>query len=135
MGEMHINHLAVFAAAFANMVVGAIWYSPKLFYETWKREAAVSDAAIQNMNAAKTYGFSFLAALIIAYNLAAFLGDEATTVTWGATAGFLAGVGFAAMIFWAIALFEQRSWKYIGVNSGYIVIVFTLMGLIIGAWR
>ena len=135
MEEMYINHLAVWAAAVANMIVGALWYSPVLFYNAWKKEAGLSDDQIAQMNPAKTYGLAFLAAVVIAYNLAAFLGDAGTTATWGATAGFLAGFGFSAMAFWAIALFEQRSFRYVLINGGYITIVFTVMGLIIGVWR
>ena len=37
MEEMYINHWAVFACAVANLVVGAIWYSPPLFYNGWKK--------------------------------------------------------------------------------------------------
>jgi hypothetical protein len=81
------------------------------------------------------YGLAFLFALLISYNLAFFLGDRQTTPAWGATAGFLAGFGFAALIFAIIALFERRSWKYILINGGYITVYFTLIGLILGAWR
>lgn len=56
-------------------------------------------------------------------------------MTWGATAGFLTGFGFSALIFTIVALFEQRSWKYIFINGGYITLYFTLIGLIHGAWR
>lgn len=68
----------------------------------------------------------------MSYNLAFFLGDANTTAGWGATAGFLAGFGFAALSFAVIALFEQRSWKYIFINSGYITTYFTLIGFILG---
>jgi len=34
-----------------------------------------------------------------------------------------------------IALFERRSWKYIVINGGYMTVSFTVMGLILGAWR
>jgi hypothetical protein len=54
---------------------------------------------------------------------------------WGTTAGFLAGFGFSALIFSIVALFEQRSWKYILINGGYITIYFTLIGFILGIWR
>ncbi|MDX1439144.1 MAG: DUF1761 domain-containing protein [Rubricoccaceae bacterium] len=131
----HINHFAVIAAAVANMVVGAIWYSPVLFYRAWMNEAGLTEERLKQANMGVMYGVSFIFALVIAYNLAFFLGDESTTATWGATAGFLAGFGWAAMVFGAIALFEQRSWKYILINGGYITVCFTLMGLIIGAWR
>jgi hypothetical protein len=135
MDELFINHFAVWTAAFANMVVGALWYSPVLFFERWKAAAGVTDAMIEKANMGKTYGLSFLMALIIAYNLAAFLGDAATDAAWGATAGFLAGFGFAGAMATAIALFEQRSATYILVSGGYIVVCFTVMGFIIGVWR
>ena len=130
-----INHFAVWAAAVANMIVGALWYSPVLFFERWKRAAGVTDEMIENANMGKTYGLSFLMALIIAYNLAAFLGEASTTATWGATAGFLAGFGFAGAMSTAIALFEQKTGSYILVNGGYIIVCFTVMGFIIGVWR
>jgi hypothetical protein len=56
-------------------------------------------------------------------------------MAWGATAGFLTGFGFCALIFAIIALFEMRSWKYIFINGGYIIVYFTIIGLILGAWR
>jgi hypothetical protein len=47
---------------------------------------------------------------------------------WGTTAGFLLVLDFSALIFSVVALFEQRSWKYILINGGYITIYFTLIG-------
>ncbi|MEO5754950.1 MAG: DUF1761 family protein [Chthoniobacterales bacterium] len=34
-----------------------------------------------------------------------------------------------------MALFENRSWKYILVNGGYLITAFVLMGAILGGWR
>ena len=45
------------------------------------------------------------------------------------------GFGWAAMIFAIVAIFEQKSLKYILINGGYITVYFTLVGLILGAWR
>ena len=132
---MHINHLAVFVCAIANLAVGALWYSPALFYRTWQKENKLSDEDIKKSNPAKTYGLGFVLALVISYNLAFFLGDDKTDWVWGTTAGFLAGFGWAAMVFTIIALFEQRSWRYIFINGGYIVVYFTLIGFILGIWR
>jgi hypothetical protein len=50
-------------------------------------------------------------------------------------AGFLAVFGWPATIFATIALFEQRSWKYVFINGGYMTVYFTLAGLVIGIWR
>ncbi|MEP6749797.1 MAG: DUF1761 domain-containing protein [Bacteroidota bacterium] len=67
----------------------------------------------------------------IKYN---FISEPNVDVTWGMTAGFLAGI----WTFCAVAihsLFELKSWRLIFINGGYIVVALALMGAIIGAWR
>lgn len=135
MENMIINHWAVLVCAIFNLVWGAIWYSPALFYNSWKKENNLTDDDIKKSNPIKTLGISFLLAYLMSYNLAFFLGDANTDWQWGLTAGFLAGFGWAAAIFTAIALFEQKSWKYIFINSGYIIIYFAAIGFILGIWR
>ncbi len=135
MEKIFINHWAVLVCAVTNMLLGALWYSPLLFYKVWMKENKLTEEQLKKMNPAKVYGLSFLLAVLISYNMAFFLADEKTDMIWGITAGFLTGFGFAALIFIIIALFEQRSWKYIFINSGYIIIYFTLVGFILGAWR
>jgi hypothetical protein len=133
--NLNINHLAVFVCALLNLALGALWYSPALFYKAWLSETKLSEADLSQSNPAKIYGLTFLFALAISYNLAFFLGDDQTTPVWGATAGFLAGFGWSTLIFAIIALFERRSWRYILINGGFITVYFTLIGLILGLWR
>ena len=135
MENLYINHIAVFVCAIANLALGALWYSPALFYKAWLRETNLSEEQLTKANPAKTYGLAFLFSLIMSYNLAFFLGDANTNAAWGTTAGFLAGFGWATLIFAVIALFEQRSWKYIFINGGFITVYFTLIGFILGIWR
>jgi hypothetical protein len=68
-------------------------------------------------------------------NLAMFLNDPKTTAAWGATAGFLAGFGWAALGMGIVSLFERRPWQYLAINGGYLTVALTLMGTILGAWR
>lgn len=135
MENFYINHWAIFVCALFNLVLGAIWYSPILFYKSWLKENNFSEEDLKKVNPAKMYGITFILSLIISYNLAFFLGDNKTDAIWGATAGFLSGFGFSALIFTIVALFEQKSWKYILINGGYITIYFTVIGLILGTWR
>jgi len=99
------------------------------------KENNFTEEDIKKVNPAKTYGITLVLSLIISYNMAFFLGDNKTDMAWGATAGFLAGFGFSALIFTVVGLFEQRSWKYIFINGGYITVYFTLIGFILGLWR
>jgi hypothetical protein len=132
---MYINHWAVLVAAISNLIVGAIWYSPAFFYNAWKEENNKTDDDFKNINIGKLYGISTILSVIICYNMAFFLGDANTDWVWGTTAGFLTGFGWAAMIFVIIAMYEQKSIRYMLINGGYIVVYFTLIGFILGIWR
>ncbi|HYG14374.1 MAG TPA: DUF1761 domain-containing protein [Bacteroidia bacterium] len=135
MENLYINHWAVLVCAAANLLLGGLWYSPVLFGKAWQRENKLSDEQLKNSNPAVTFTLTFILSYIISYNLAFFLGDSKTDASWGAAAGFLAGFGFSALIFAIIGLFEQRSFKYILINGGFITVYFTIIGCIIGAWR
>jgi hypothetical protein len=131
----HINWLAVAAAAISTFVLGGLWYSPFLFGRAWMAVNNLDETELAKSNMAKIFGLSFLFALIMSANLAAFLAEPKTTAVWGATAGFLAGFGWVALSIATIALFERRSWKYVLINGGYMTVSFVVMGLILGAWR
>jgi len=131
----HLNWLAVLAAAVSTFVLGGLWYSKLLFGRAWMSVNNFTDADLARGNMGKIFGLSFVFALIMAANLAAFLAGEKTTASWGATAGFLAGFGWVALGLATIALFERRSWKYVLINGGYMTVSFLVMGLILGAWR
>lgn len=130
-----INYLAVLVAALSTFILGGLWYSPMLFGKAWMRANNFSDADLQTFSKARMFGWSFVFSLVMAVNLAMFLADPKTNLTWGMAAGALAGLGWVAMAVAIIAMFENKSWAYILINGGYMTIAFTLMGAIIGAWR
>ncbi len=130
-----INYFAVFAAAVSTFVLGGLWYSPLLFGKAWMRANNFTEADLQSFSKARMFGWSLVFSLIMALNLAMFLGGPGTNAIWGMTAGALTGVGWVAMAIGVIGVFENRSWAYIAINGGYMSIAFTVMGLIIGAWR
>ena len=134
MDNMIINHWAVFVAVISDFFVGALWFSPVLFYKPWLKANSLTEEMLKKGSPAVTYGLTFIFALIISYKLAAFLGDANTDTMWGLTAGFLAGV-WAACGFAIIALFEKKSASYILIDCGYLLVAFALKGLILGAWR
>lgn len=132
---MKINHFAVIVCAFANLVLGALWYSPVLFGKAWMQVNGLTEERLKQVSIAPRLVLTFLLSLVMSYNLAFFLNDAKTTASWGATAGLLTGLGWAAMIFTVIALFELRPVRYILINGGFIVVYFTLIGFILGVWR
>ena len=128
-----INWLAVIAASLVGFVIGFIWYGP-LFGKAWMEAVGLDEEKAQKGNMAKIFGVTFLLQLIMAYCLAMFFGNE-IDLQQGAFYGFLTGFGWVATAIAVNALYEQKSWKYIFINGGFWIIVFTLMGLILGAWK
>ncbi|CAN5234814.1 hypothetical protein BH23BAC1_BH23BAC1_36520 [soil metagenome] len=129
-----INWMAVLVAAFSTFLIGGLWYSPVLFGKVWMKENNLHEDDLKG-GTTKIFGLAFLFALVMSFNLAMFLNDEATDAAWGATAGFLAGFGWVAMSIFTIGFFERKSLTYMLINAGYITISFIIMGLILGAWR
>lgn len=130
-----INWIAVIVAAILNFVLGGLWYSPILFGKAWQAENKLSDEDLKKGNMVKIFGFSLLWSLIMSANLGMFLADPKTDLAWGLTAGFLTGFGWVAMAIFIIGLFERKSTRYMLINAGYMTVSFTIMGLVIGAWR
>ena len=130
----NLNLWAILAAAAAAFVVGGLWYSPLILGGLWKRANGFG-ADEPPAPTGKIFALSFLLSLVMSINLAMFLNDPKTTVSWGATAGFLAGFGWVAMGIGVVSLFERRPWSYVIVNGGYLTIALTIMGVILGTWR
>lgn len=129
-----INYWAVIVAAATSFIIGAVWYSPSIFGKIWMDENKLTKQDLGLVNMSKIFSGAFVLNLIIALNLAAFLGSKQDFV-WGMTAGALAGIGWVAASFGVIYLFEQKSIRLYLINAGYLAFVFIVMGGILGYWK
>jgi hypothetical protein len=130
---MALNWLAVIAAALSSFVLGGLWYGP-LFAKPWMSAAGVTADQVANGNKALIFGGTFVLALIAAASFAIFLGPNVTATT-GALYGFVAGLCWVTTSFGSTYLFEHKPMSLWLINGGYRTLQFTLIGLILGAWR
>jgi len=128
-----LNYLAVIIAAVANFAVGSIWYSKILFGDVWMRANGFTDEDTEGVNMGFLFAKAFVLIFVSAFILAMFIGPEGTLAS-GLMAGFFVGVGWVATSLGVIDLFERRPTAHFLVNSGYHLVAFMVMGLIIGAW-
>lgn len=135
MQEVHINHIAVFVCAVINLVIGGLWYSPALFYKSWAKEASVDEEKAKKSNPAINFTLAFVLSLLMSYNLAFFIGDPNIGWKMGAAYGFLTGFGWVTLGLAIIAIFEGKSFKYVAINGGFLTVYFTVIGIILAAWR
>lgn len=129
-----LNYWAVLVAAVAGFFLGGLWYSPALFYKPWLRAAGLNEEQLRHGNMAKIFGVSLLLQLVAAFVLALFIGAEAD-IAFGATAGFMVGAAWVVTAFGVVYLFERRPLVLLLINGGYNVVVYSLMGAILGAWH
>lgn len=151
--------LTLLLSAFSSLIVGFIWYNPKVFGTIWMRESGVSEEKIKGGNMLLTMLMAFIYAFFISFVLqflvihqtgalgmvggnadkalpsySAFLADYGTafrTFKHGALHGFMTGLFFCLPVIGVGALFERRSWKYTLIAGGYWVVTGTIMGGII----
>lgn len=128
-----INWFAVIAATLCAFVLGALWYGP-LFGKPWMAAVGLTPDDAQKVNMGFLLGFTFAFEFIMAFTLAMFFGNGMDALS-GTFYGFLTGFAWVALALAINAMYEQKSLVYILINGGYWVAVFTLMGLIIGAWQ
>ena len=133
-----INYWAVLLATASSMIVGSIWYAPKVFGTRWSKLANVDmdkPAASATMAIITTVIVSFITAWVLA---------GATAIAWH----FYEGSFFVSALFTAVALwagftaarfithdaFEGRPTALTTMNIAHELVTVAVMGVIIGVW-
>ncbi len=129
-----INWLAVVVATVTAFAVGGLWYSKALFGSTWLQEVGLTEEAVNNTNMSRTFGGTFVLQFLAVTALAVLIGADSTWQN-GLYTGLLVGVFWVATAYGITYLFEQRSLRLFLINAGYNVVLFAIVGTIIGAWH
>ncbi|MBA3972329.1 MAG: DUF1761 family protein, partial [Bacteroidetes bacterium] len=66
---MNINFLMIFVAALVPMVLGFIWYNPKVFGAAWMAAAGMTEDKMKGANMGVIFGVSFFLSLLLAFSL------------------------------------------------------------------
>ncbi len=130
---MEFNYLAVGLAALAAFFLGFLWYTV-IFVKPWQKELGMknADGKMEAPNLGRLLIGSLILEIIMAFNLAAFIGKDADWM-FGLSAGLAAGFGWVALALGVNYMFEGKSFKLWLINAGYNTVVFAVMGVIIGA--
>ena len=140
--NMHsLNYWAVLVSAVATMVVGFLWYSPLLFAKPWMREMGYDPndkAKTQEMqkSAGPAYAGSMIASLLSAFTLALiFHALAADSIHDALPISFHIWLGFVATVQFTGALFTRQSMKLFAINTGYQLVCYLVMGVILVSWK
>ena len=131
---MKTNYPAVFIAALAYWILGALWYG-FLFAKPWMALEQITAEKAARMNPVLPYVITFALNLLIAFVLAQIcIWRNANTAARGAALGILLWIGFIGPVTFTNYMYEMRSMQLFAINEFYSLAGLFLMGLIIGAW-
>ena len=130
------RHVAVWIAAIAFFVLGAIWYT--VLSARWL--AAIGKTTDQMTSeqggSPLPYVIGFVAILVMCYTLAWLMQRlRAGTLLAGLRLGAIVSSGFVAATLALNYGFEARSVSLWLINSVYVVVGLALAGAIIGGWK
>jgi hypothetical protein len=131
---MKTNYAAVFVAAIAYWLLGALWFGV-LFGKPWMALENISMEQAKSMNPVLPYIVSFVLNILIAYSLAQIcIWRNANTIGRGASVGVLLWIGFIGPITYTTYMYEMRPKELFAINEFFPLAGLVLMGAIIGAW-
>ena len=133
-----INYWAVLIATASSMIVGTIWYTPKVFGTRWAKLANVDmnrPGASAVIPIVVTLIVSFVTAWVLAGAAAIAWHFYGGSWLWGAivTAATL-WAGFTAARFITHDAFEGRPTALTTMNIAHELVTVLLMAVVIGVW-
>lgn len=132
------NILAIVLAALIPMLMGFIYYHPKVFGKAWMESLGLTEEDLKKGNMAVIFGVS----LVMSFLLSMFLlvnvdgpGQEGAFDSFkhGAFHGTLIGFMVAMPVLVTNGLFERKNLKNLAINTLYWVITIALMAGVIDA--
>lgn len=129
-----VNIWAVLLCGVASLVIGGLWYSPFLFARRWQQEAGVTEEKMKGANMPVIFLLTFLLSSVMAFNMALFFGGK-VGFSDGLLYGFYTGLFWVSAALGVLYLFERKSFTFWLINGGYNILVFTVIGGIIGGWH
>ncbi|MFD4958023.1 DUF1761 domain-containing protein [Microbacterium sp. NPDC058389] len=133
-----INYWAVLLATASSMVVGSIWYTPKVFGTRW---AALAKVDMDRPGASAVV--PIVVTVIVSFVTAWVLAGASTiawhfydgSYLWGALGtGVILWAGFTAARFITHDAFEGRPSSLTVLNIAHELVTIVVMALIIGVW-
>ncbi len=132
------NWLSILIATLIPMVLGFIYYHPKVFGNAWMASVGMKPEDAKKANMALVFGLSFIMAFLLAlfvlYNVDGPAQEgQYDSFKHGASHGLILSFFVAMPIMVTNGLFEQKSFKNLVINLGYWAITLILMGGVLDA--
>lgn len=128
------NVAGVVAATIVSFLIGAVWYAPPVLGKTWMATLGKTQEWFSK-NRNRSIVLGLLGNLLTAYLLGVFVKTMGSAgLVDGAIVGFLAWLAFIASTHFTLYIFEGRPQKLFGIDLAHSLVIFLVMGAILGIW-
>lgn len=129
----NLNWISLLIATLIPMIMGFIYYHPKLFGTAWMKSIGVTEEEVNKQPKGKVFAIALVMSFLLAFFLVNFNnapGQEGQYDTFGHGAfhGMFLGIVVAMPVLVTNGLFEMRSIKNLAINVLYWIITLALMG-------
>jgi hypothetical protein len=133
-----INYFAVILATLSSMVVGSIWYTPKVFGNYWMKQAGVTPSG-KASDAIRPIVVTVIVSFVTAWVLAgavwiSFQFYGGSFLVNALVTAVILWAGFTAARFVTHDQFDRRTTGLTVLNVAHELVTILIMALIIGVW-
>ena len=133
-----LNYLAIIVGVIINQALGAGWYST--LAKPWMAGVGLTMEDVEAVRGTARQWYPYIvavvSALVFTVGLAVVIqGMGADDVVGGLILGLLAAIGFIATSYATTYSFEGRSVKLFLINTGYPVISYGIIGVLLAVWQ
>lgn len=127
-----VTFLPILVAGIVNVILGMIWFHPKVFGNSWMRAGNIVPSEDAKKKMWISAFIAFLAAMVVAYVMNHF------GIAWGVfdwigavELGFWCWIGFTAPTMLGMVLWEGKPVKYYAIVAGHWLVSFILMAVVL----
>jgi hypothetical protein len=134
--NISFNIIAIIVCIVVNMIIGALWYSPLMFGKAWLSLTGRKAEEITKEDGNKSMSFAIIPAAVSAFGLALLVGiAQPGTIFDALVIGSLASVVFSGMSALNLVLFEGRTLKLSLLHTGYFIVSWNIVSIILTLWK
>ena len=133
-----LNYLAIVVGVIINQAIGAAWYGA--LGMPWMAEVGLTQEDMEAMKGTPRQWYPYViaagSALIFTFALAFLIGAVgAEGILEGLFFGVMAAACFILTAYATTYSFENRSLRLFLINSGYPLISYAIIGVLLGVWQ
>ncbi len=125
------SYLAIVLAGLIPMILGFIWYHPKVFRGAWMKSLGLTEETVRQGNMAVSMGVATIIAIFLAWRMNEYSSHTQPGMSQFVHGFFHGGVSMglpAALVLISNGLFQRNTWTNLIINALYWVVALGLMG-------